>query len=90
MDQPIQTTVGVVAAKEGVYDTAVPEMDPHGDPLFRVAFRTPEGVKIFWINSFDYYALEVGMKGELRYQGDTLLSFGHWIQQSFNLDGSRK
>lgn len=65
-----------VAALRGVYDEITPEIDPDGDPLFEVAFRTPDGVKIFWINSFQYYALRVGMQGELCWQGNKLISFG--------------
>lgn len=87
MSESVQSTTGVVAALEGVYDEIPPEMDPHGDPLYRVAFRTPEGVKIFWINSYDYYALKVGMEGTLRWQGEHLLSFGNWIHESFNMNG---
>lgn len=85
-DQTIHEIEAVVAAKEGVYDTQVPEMNPDGDPLFKVAFETGQGVKIFWINSYDYYALEVGIKGLLRYRNDQLLSFGDWIKQSFNMN----
>lgn len=76
----------VVAAKEGVYDEWAPEMDPHGDPIFKVAFETKEGVKIFEVNSYDYYRLEVGMKGLLTYQSDTLISFGDWIRVSFPMN----
>lgn len=76
MEQSIEATV---AAKRGVYDLETPEIDPHGDPLFEVAFRTADGVKIFWINSEEYYRLEVGMKGTLVYDQDRLISFGNWI-----------
>lgn len=69
-----------VAALRGVYDEITPEIDPDGDPLFEVAFRTPDGVKIFWINSFQYYALHVGMEGELCWQGDKLISFGNVLK----------
>lgn len=75
-----------VAALEGVYDQWAPEIDPHGDPVFKVAFETSEGVKIFWINSYEYYRLKVGMEGLLTYQGDTLISFGDWIKASFPLN----
>lgn len=82
----VESTVATVAALEGVYDRNTPEMNPDGDPLFRVAFRTENGeVKIFWINSYDYYALKVGMEGELRWKGDQLLSFGSWIHETFNM-----
>lgn len=82
----VQSAQAAVAALEGVYDQNTPEMNPDGDPLFRVAFRLEDGsVKIFWINSYDYYALKVGMEGLLRWQGDQLLSFGNWIHQTFNL-----
>lgn len=76
MEQSISATV---AAKQGVYNLDAPEMDPHGDPLFEVAFETPEGVKIFWINSMEYYRLEVGMHGLLKYDGNNIISFGSWI-----------
>jgi hypothetical protein len=72
-----------VAAKQGVYDETVPEMDPHGDPLFEAAFETDKGVVIVWMNSYDYYRLEVGMKGTLVYSGDQLISFEPWIKASF-------
>ncbi len=85
-DQTIQEIEAVVAAKQGVYETAVLQMDPDGDPLFEVAFETAQGVKIFWINSYDYYALKVGMKGLLRYKGDQLLSFGSWIKENFSMN----
>lgn len=44
MEQSIEATV---AAKQGVYNLDYPEIDPHGDPLFEVAFTTAEGTKIF-------------------------------------------
>ncbi|MBD5424403.1 MAG: DUF2500 domain-containing protein [Allobaculum sp.] len=72
----VQKLSATVAALRGVYDEITPEMNPDGDPLFEVAFETAEGVKLFWINSFQYYALHVGMKGELTFQGDHLISFG--------------
>ena len=72
----IQKLPATVAALRGVYDQITPEMNPDGDPLFEVAFETPDGVKLFWINSFQYYALHVGMQGELTFQGDHLISFG--------------
>lgn len=74
-----QSIEAVVAAKRGVYDLETPEIDPHGDPLFEVAFETADGVKTFWINSEEYYGLEVGMKGLLSYDGSQILSFGSWI-----------
>lgn len=86
MKEPIQSAEAVVAAMEGVYDEIPPEIDPDGDPLYRVAFRTDQGVKIFWINSYDYYALKVGMKGLLRWQGKTMLSFGDIIHGSFDMN----
>lgn len=76
----IQKLPATVAALRGVYDEMTPEMNPDGDPLFEVAFETPQGVKIFWINSFQYYALKVGMQGELCFQGDHLISFGNILQ----------
>lgn len=86
MSEAVHSCKATLAAKRGVYDEITPEMDPHGDPLFEAAFETPEGVKIFWINSYDYYALKVGMEGTLRWQGDQLLSFGPWIHESFNMN----
>lgn len=82
----IQSAEATVAAKEGVYDEIPPEIDPHGDPLFRVAFRTEQGVRIFWINSYEYYALEVGMQGKLTWSGDKLISFGQWIKADFDMN----
>ncbi len=79
-DKNIQEIEATVAAKEGVYDEIPPEMDPDGDPLFRVAFETADGVKIFWITSEEYYRLEVGMRGLLKYKGDQIVSFGNWIR----------
>lgn len=79
MDQ-VKEIEATVAAKQGVYDMIPPEIDPDGDPLFEVAFETPEGVKIFWINSEEYYRLEVGMHGLLRYKGKEIISFGNWIR----------
>ncbi len=76
----IQKLPATVAALRGVYDEITPEMNPDGDPLFEVAFETPQGVKIFWINSFQYYALKVGMQGELCFQGDHLISFGNILK----------
>ncbi len=76
----IQKLPATVAALRGVYDEMTPEMNPDGDPLFEVAFETPNGVKLFWINSFQYYALHVGMTGELCFQGDHLISFGNVLQ----------
>lgn len=61
-------------------------MDPHGDPIYKAAFKTSEGVKIFWINSYEYYRLKVGMKGLLTYQGDTLISFGSWILADYPMN----
>ncbi|MDE5758412.1 MAG: hypothetical protein K2H85_07335 [Allobaculum sp.] len=72
----VQKLSATVAALRGVYDEITPEMNPDGDPLFEVAFETAEGVKLFWINSFQYYALHVGMQGELTFQGNHLISFG--------------
>ncbi|MCF0258801.1 MAG: hypothetical protein HUJ54_02970 [Erysipelotrichaceae bacterium] len=69
-----------VAAKEGVYDQIAPEIDPHGDPIFKVAFETPEGVKIFEVTSEEYYRLEVGMQGLLTYDKNEIVSFGKWIR----------
>ena len=69
-----------VAAKEGVYDQIAPEIDPHGDPIFKVAFETPEGVKIFELTSEEYYRLEVGMQGLLTYDKNEIVSFGKWIR----------
>ena len=69
-----------VAAKEGVYDQIAPEIDPHGDPVFKVAFETSEGVKIFEVTSEEYYRLEVGMQGLLTYKGNEIVSFGKWIR----------
>lgn len=77
--EEICRTEAEVAAKEGVYDEIPPEINPDGDPLFRVAFRTNDGVKIFWITSEEYYALKVGMRGLLVYSGKNLISFGNWI-----------
>lgn len=68
-----------VAAKEGNYNIYYPEIDPEGDPIFRVAFETPDGVKIFEVSSEEYYRLEVGMHGLLEYQGPTIIRFGDWI-----------
>ncbi|WP_304423250.1 hypothetical protein [Faecalibaculum rodentium] len=48
-EQETHSVMAVVAAKEGQYDEIAPEIDPHGDPVFRAAFKTAEGVKIFWI-----------------------------------------
>ncbi len=79
----IQHSFAEVKALQGVYDTQVPEMDPDGDPLFEVAFQTDQGIKIFWINSYDFYALKVGMKGELSWKGDQLISFGDLLKASF-------
>ena len=69
-----------VAAKEGVYDQIAPEIDPHGDPVFKVAFETAQGVKIFEVTSEEYYRLEVGMQGLLTYHGNEIVSFGKWIR----------
>ncbi|MCF0246746.1 MAG: hypothetical protein HUJ55_07990 [Ileibacterium sp.] len=69
-----------VAAKEGVYDQIAPEIDPHGDPIFKVAFETSEGVKIFEVTSEEYYRLEVGMTAPLTYKGNEIVSFGSWIK----------
>lgn len=75
MKQMVQETQATVAAKEGVYDLWAPEIDPHGDPIFKVAFKTPEGkVLIFEVTSEEYYRLEQGMSGLLRYEGNTILS----------------
>ena len=79
----IQHSFAEVKALQGVYDIQVPEMDPDGDPLFEVAFQTDQGIKIFWINSYDFYALKVGMKGELSWKGDQLISFGDLLKASF-------
>ncbi len=81
MSEPLKKIEAVVAAKEGVYDELYPEMDPHGDPVFKVAFETPEGVKIFWVNSIEYYRLEVGQRGMLAYEGNDIVSFGQWIHR---------
>lgn len=75
-----QSIEATVAAKQGVYNLDYPEIDPDGDPLFEVAFKTDEGVKIFWINSEEYYRLEVGMSGKLVYDGNKIISFGDWIR----------
>lgn len=81
MKQMVQETQATVAAKEGVYDLWAPEIDPHGDPIFKVAFKTPKGkVLIFEVTSEEYYRLEQGMSGLLRYEGNTILSFGDWIR----------
>jgi hypothetical protein len=48
--------------------------------VFRAAFKTAEGVKIFWITSEEYYRLKVGMKALLTWKGDELVSFGNWIK----------
>lgn len=81
MKQMVQETQATVAAKESVYDLWAPEIDPHGDPIFKVAFKTPEGkVLIFEVTSEEYYRLEQGMSGLLRYEGNTILSFGDWIR----------
>ena len=79
-EQETHSVMAVVAAKEGQYDEIAPEIDPHGDPVFRAAFKTAEGVKIFWITSEEYYCLKVGMKGLLTWKGDELVSFGNWIK----------
>ncbi len=79
-DPSVEHSMAEVKALQGVYDTQVPEMDPDGDPLFEVAFQTDQGIKIFWINSYDYYAMHVGMKGELTWKGDQLISFGNIIK----------
>ncbi len=87
-EQETHSVMAVVAAKEGQYDEIAPEIDPHGDPVFRAAFKTAEGVKIFWITSEEYYwitseeyyRLKVGMKGLLTWKGDELVSFGNWIK----------
>lgn len=76
MSTSVQATV---AAKQGVYNEVYPEIDPHGDPIFEVAFQTPEGVKIFWVPSEEYYRLSVGMSGTLTYEGNDIISFGNWI-----------
>lgn len=88
MSQPVEKIQARVAALEGVYDQWAPEMDPHGDPIFKAAFETAQGVKIFWISSIEYYRLKVGMEGTLQYQGDTLISFAPWIQASFDMNQS--
>lgn len=62
----IQSSPAVVEALEGVYDTTAPEIDPHGDPIFKVAMKTDQGIKIFEINSYEYYRLKYGMQGQLR------------------------
>lgn len=74
-----------VAAMEGVYDLDYPEMDPHGDPIFKVAFETPEGTKIFTVNSIEYYRLKEGMEGPLTYKGNDIIRFGNWIHP-FNMN----
>ncbi|WP_297567300.1 hypothetical protein [uncultured Faecalibaculum sp.] len=79
-DSDTHSIMAVVAAKEGQYDEIPPEIDPDGDPVYRAAFKTADGVKIFWITSEEYYRLEVGMKGLLTWKGDELLSFGNWIR----------
>lgn len=78
MDKEVTVQAKVVAL-EGVYDMIPPEIDPDGDPIYKVAFQTPEGIKIFDINSYDYYALRKGMEGELTYKGDQIIRFGNWI-----------
>lgn len=79
MSVPVHSIEATVAAKEGVYDLTVPEIDPDGCPIFKVAFQTSQGVKIFNITSEEYYRLEKGMTGKLTWQGDDLISFGDWI-----------
>lgn len=79
-DLDVHEIEAVVAAKEGVYDEIPPEINPDGDPLFRVAFRTDRGVLIFWVTSEEYYRLEVGMQGMLKYSQDQIISFGQWIR----------
>lgn len=79
MKAPIKEIEAVVAAKIGNYNLDYPEIDPDGDPIFRVAFETNEGTKIFEVSSEEYYRLEVGMQGLLKYQGPEILSFGDWI-----------
>lgn len=81
MSEQVITTQAAVAAKEGVYDLWAPEMDPHGDPIFKVVFETPSGkVLIFEVTSEEYYRLEKGMSGELKYKGNDIISFGQWIR----------
>ncbi len=84
--EPIQSIYATLGAKEGVYDRLTPEMDPHGDPLYKAAFKTKEGVKILWVNSIEYYALHVGDHGLLKYNGDEMISFDHEVRQSFDMN----
>lgn len=81
-----QSIHALVAAKQGVSDTVTPEIDPHGDPLFEVAFETAQGVKVFWVNSCDYYALHIGMQGKLVWKGDQFVSFQPWIKAEFPME----
>ncbi len=85
--EAVQQAQATVVAKEGVYDLWYPEMDPHGDPIFKVAFQTDQGVKIFEINSIEYYRLQKGMSGLLTWKGDQLLTFGKWIHP-FSMNNS--
>lgn len=79
-DQPVESSPAVIRAMQGVYDMWAPEMDPHGDPIFEVAFQTNQGVKIFWINPIEYSVLKTGQTGILRWKGDEFLSFAPWIK----------
>lgn len=42
-EQETHSVMAVVAAKEGQYDEIAPEIDPHGDPVFRLRSRPQKG-----------------------------------------------
>lgn len=79
----IKIDATLIDKRKGDY-FSLPGSIPSPQSLCELEFKTGERLLTFEVSEFEYNVVDIGMSGELVYQGYELISFGSWIKKIEN------
>lgn len=78
-----KTEATLIDKRKGDY-FSIPGSMPSPQTLCELEFKTVEKTLTFEVGEFEYNVVDIGMSGELVYQGYELIRFGSWIKKIEN------